>query len=818
MSDRKVQIAIIGGGIVGASILNALARLGQTDLLLIERTELTAGSTWHAAGLVPIYTAHRSISEIVKKTIKIYEGYEAHPALSAGWHKCGNLRLASTNDRLDEYKAYMPIAKSFGIDAHLLSKREVQEYWPLLEDPENRIIGGLINLEDGHAAPADCTQSLVTEARSLGGSIALRTEVLGLEKTSDANWRIKTNKGDIIAEKVVMATGNYAMQSGKMVGLNIPAIPLVHQYLVGEAMPEIQHRKQSGLPELPILRDDRFRGYFREEGDSMIFGPYETADKIEHFAVNGVPKSFGADLLPPAIEDIEDQIEEGIKMVPSFGNVGIKSIIRGPINVTGDRFPMIGPAPGLDNFWLAEGFAGGIQAGPGVGHYLAQWIVSGEAEIDLRDFDIRRFGNFATKTWTMARNIETYTHSFDDGFPGQQLFSARPQKTTPCYDVLDQKGAVWGSVAGWEVPLWFADERKSRDEKLAFKYKEVSFFENLKQEAKAVREGVALQEMTYMVKFEISGDGAGDWLDQLLANRIPRKTGGLRLCHLLTPSGGVLSEFVVVNLGPDQFYLVSSPTRGEHDFDVLSKALPLESSISIRNVSEERGIIAVHGPDARHVLEKLVDQDISHKAAPWLNCRVSDVALVPEVRMLRVNFVGELGWELHHPIAYQRNLVCALMDAGKEFNARFMGSRAIDGLRLEKSYKVIGRDLNIEHSALQAGLERFIDFDKQDFIGRSALLAEQKTGLKKRLVSFKSEKAQDVLSGNEGLYSSGKQVGYITSANYSFHEGCVVGLAYVDTPFAQADTCLEIEYFDGNVQAVVIPDSPYDPEHLRSRM
>ena len=294
MSDKQVQIAVVGGGIVGASILNALARLGVSDLILIERTELTAGSTWHAAGLVPIYTAHRAMAMIVKKTIEIYEEFERREGFSAGWHPCGNLRLASTSDRMEEYIAYLPIAESFGIDARLLNKKEVRDLWPLLEDPEERVIGGLYHAKDGHAAPADCTQALVAEARSVGAAVALRTEITGFERTADSQWRLKSARGDIVAEKVVVATGNYARQTGKMFGLNIPAVPILHQYLVGEAMPEIQDRKRSGMPELPILRDDKFRGYFREEGSGLIFGPYETAENVQHFAVDGVPETFGA--------------------------------------------------------------------------------------------------------------------------------------------------------------------------------------------------------------------------------------------------------------------------------------------------------------------------------------------------------------------------------------------------------------------------------------------------------------------------------------------------------------------------------------------
>ena len=813
--QTHARVVVVGGGCVGANILYSLAHRGWTDCCLLERTELTAGSTWHAAGLIPIYSFSYKFGRLISKTIEIYEGLEEETGQAVGWHKCGQLRVANTRDRMDEYLNYATIAETQGVRAEILTPKETLELWPLMDGGPD-LLGAVYNPDDGHIAPADVTQALAKGARNLGAKIYRNTEVTGYEQLADGEWLVKTDQGDITCEHVVTATGNYAQQTARMTGLNIPAFPIVHQYWVTETVPQVRERHEQGLPELPVLRNEEINGYVREERDGLMFGPYERPHVLEHFARDGVPEWFGADLLPENYDSVEQNWEAGLKLVPVLGEVGIQSNVRGPICVSPDNLPLAGPAWGLRNFWLAEGFSGGILMGGGIGHELVNWIVDGEPNVDLSEVDPRRFGDYANKEWTGRKNKETFGHNFGIHYPGYEWPEARPAKMMPCYDRLSGAGAVWGAVYGWEVPLWFAPEGiEPRD---IWSYRTFNSMPHVGAECRSVRDEVGLIEMSPMAKFEASGPGAESWLNRVLANRMPQSVGGMVLAHLLTHKGTVRAEFTVTRLEDDLFYLVGTPRGERHDFDCLAKSMPDDGSVTLRNVTFERGCFTVVGPNSRRLLQGLVDADLSNEAFPWMRAQSVTVGLASDVRMMRVNYEGELGWELYHPIPYNLHLFDEIVKAGDEHGLKHVGYRAIESLRLEKSYRAMYRDMDVEHTALESGLDRFVKFDKEDFVGRNALLTQQQQGLAKRMVTLQVETVDADAFMNEAVYSNGSLVGRVTSGATSHHVGQCLSMAYVDIDHADVGTELEIQLLDNRCPAKVIADSPYDPGNQRPRM
>jgi dimethylglycine dehydrogenase len=814
--QSHARVVIVGGGAVGANILYSLTRRGWTDVVLLERTELTAGSTWHAAGLIPLYSHSYSHGRLVLKTIEIYERLEAETGQAVSWHNCGALRLASDSERLDEYRWHVAKAVAQGVDAHVIGPAEVKKLWPLIEGGD-RILGGLYHTQDGHIAPADVTQALAKGARDRGARIYRHTEALGFECLPSLEWKVRTTDGDIDCEHLVLATGNYTQRTARLLGIAHPALPLIHQYMVTEAVPELVERRRSGLPELPVLKDDRYLGYLREEGNGLMFGPYEAPADLELFAVDDVPAWFGADLLPEKLDPVMPHIEEAMRLVPAFARAGIKSHVRGPICTTPDNMPLAGPAPGLHNVWLAEGVAGGIVMGGGLGHYLSELIVEGGCSIDFSEYDPRRFGDHANKAYARIKCPEAFGNNFGVYLPDYEWPAARPAKTSPCYDRLKSEGAVFGAFNGWEVPLWFAPAGvEARDH---YSFRRSNYFDRVGVEARKIRAAAGLIDMTPMAKFEVEGPGAAAWLDHLLANRLPARTGSIRLCHMLTRRGTIAGEFTVVRLANEQFYLIGSPRAETQYEDMLRKLLPADGGVRLRNATQERGCFTIVGPKARDILQPLVATSLANEDFPWMTAQRATVGLASDVRLLRINFEGELGWELYHPIAFQRALLDALMEAGKPHGMTLVGYRAIDALRLEKSYRNIWRDINGEYTAWESGLDRFVALDKDDFIGREALLRQRNAGPSRRLVTLRIDAPDEAEAmGNESLYSNGALVGRITSANHAHTLGFNIALAYVAAPKSAVGTELSLRILERDATARVIADSPYDPAGARSRM
>lgn len=811
--QTHARAVVIGGGCVGAGVLYGLARRGWTDVALLERTQLTAGSTWHAAGLIPSYARNLNVGRMIARTIEIYEGLEAETGQRVGWHKCGQLRIANTPDRLDEYKSYMSVAEVQGTKAFLLTPSEALKLWPLLEN--KAMLGALYHPDDGHIAPADVTNAMAKGARDRGARIYLNAEVNGFERTAGGEWLVRTTAGDIVCEHVICATGNYARQTGALFGIDIPAIPIIHQYWITAPVAEIVERKRNGLPEMPILRDEGFEGYLREEGDGLMFGPYERTENLKLFAEDGVPEWFGADLLEEDFDAVSWNWQRASELVPALGRAGVKANVRGPFQMTADELPLMGPAWGLPNVWLAEGVPGGILWGGAIGYYLSERIIEGGNSLDTSDLDPRRFGEHANKAWTREKVREAWgTHALQH-YPDEVMPAARPQKTAPSYERLSELGAVWGVLNGWETPNWFAPKGVDARDRLSWRWTARGV--HIGEEVRAVRNAVGVVEMTPMSKFEVSGPGAAAWLDGLLANRLPA-AGRVALAHHLTATGGVRAEYVVARLADDSFYLISTPRAERWNFDDLSRLLPSDGGVTLRNVTGERGCFAVVGPKAREVLQPLTEVDLSNGSFPWFGVRIGDVALAGDVRMLRVNYEGELGWELYHPLAYQRPLLDAILRQGEAHGIRPVGLHALESLRLEKSYRAMYRDMNPELNALESGLDRFIRLDKGDFPGREAVLRQNDRNDRRHMATLAIDTDGASVFAGEGVYLDGKLVGRITSGGYAYTLGHDVALALLPTAIAAPGAEFDIPVLGEWRKARLIGDSPYDPASKRPRM
>lgn len=805
------RVVVIGGGAVGVSTLYHLAKKGWSDVVLCERTELTAGATWHAAGLLPLFNMSYTVGQLHKYSVDLYKTLEAETGQNVGFHVTGNLRLGTSRDRMDEYRKYCGTANTIGVPFELIGASEVKKLWPLAST--RGVIGALYHPDDGHTAPVDLTMALAKGARNRGAEIYQQTPVTAIERTPAGEWKVTTSQGTIVCEHVVTATGFYARQTAAMVGLDLPVIPVQHQYIVTEAIPELIQRKNKGLPEMAVLREPDASYYMREERQGLILGPYEKGAPA--CFVEGVPKTFEKDLFPGDLDRLEPHIQAAIRRVPIFGKAGIKQVVNGPIPYTLDGSPMVGPAFGLRNFWINEGHSFGITAAGGSGWQLAEWIVEGEPGVDMSAVDPRRFGAYANKPYTKAKNEETYENVFTVHYPDEERPACRPAKTSPIHDKLDRLGAVWGQRYGWERPNWFAPKGVKRRD--VWSFRRSNYFEHVGNECRCVRERVGLIDLTGFSKFEVAGPGAEAFLDRLVANRIPAKIGRTALCHALTKTGGVRSEFTITREGPDRFYLVSATAAERHDHDLLLKRMPEGGSVTVANVTTANAVFVLVGPRARDVLAKLTDADVSNAAFPWLTGQRITVGLAP-VRALRINFVGDLGWELHHPIEYQHHLFDALLAAGKELGIGLVGMRAMDSLRMEKSYRMWGQDLTIEYSALEAGLDRFVHLNKGEFTGRDALVRQQQQGVPQEFITLEVHGVTDADPlGNEPIYRDGRMVGRATAAAYGHYVKKSLAIAYVKKGGGTPGTELEIEILGERKRATVIPASPYDPENKSLR-
>jgi dimethylglycine dehydrogenase len=834
----QARVVVIGGGVVGVSTLYHLAKKGWSNVVLVERKELTSGSTWHAAGLLPLFNLSYSVGQIHKYSVKLYGELEAETGQHVGFSKVSNIRVARTKDRWDEFMYYAGIAETIGVKVNKLTPQQLKEIWPLCDT--DGIIGAIQHPDDGYIQPADLTQALAKGARNRGAEIYRNTTVTAIEQLPSGEWLVKTDQGDITCEHVVSCSGNFARKTGAMVGLDIPVIPVEHQYIVTEPSPLIRERQAKGLPEMGVLREADSSWYLREENGGFVLGIYEKGAPCCY--MDGPSDQSEYELFQGELERLEPYIETAIARVPAFGELGIKKIYNGAIAYTPDGSPIIGPAWDRKNFWLNEGHSFGVTAAGGAGWQLAEWIVDGEPTIDMMGVDPRRFGPYASKGYLKEKNEEAYANVFTMHYPEEERAAARPLKRTPCYDRMKDLGAVFGSVYGWERPGWFAPKgyallekdldrpdvllnhnhaAPTEDGRIVEKwsFRRSNAFRFVGEECRNVMDNVALQDMSAFAKMEVSGPGARVWLDSILANRIPKKMGRIALCHLLTKLGGVRAEFTVYEWAPSRFYLVSAGAYERHDHDTLYKLLPGDGSVKLNPITTRLGVLVLAGPNARKVLQKLTATDLSNEAFPWLSGQAISVGHT-SCHALRVNFVGELGFEFHHPIEQQVALFDLLMDAGKEFGIRPYGIKAMSSLSIEKSYRLVPRELSIEYSAFESGLDRFVHPNKGQFLGRDALVAGREKGLNWNFVTMEVHGVTDADSdtrGSEPIYSNGKLVGRATNGGFGWRVNRSLALGMVRPEFANQDTELEIKILAKMFKASVIAESPYDADNLKLR-
>ena len=805
------RVVVIGGGVVGVSTLYHLARKGWSDVVLLERRELTSGSTWHAAGLLPLFNMSYSVGQIHKYSVQLYKTLEEETGQEVGFRAVGNVRLATHRDRMDEYHQYAGVARTIGVRVEFLTPTEVVERWPLC-NPEG-LVGAIVHPEDGYIQPADLTQALAAGARARGAEIHRHTTVTGIEARRGGGWRVRSDRGAIDCEHVVSATGNFARRTGAMVGLDVPVIPVQHQYLVTEPHPEIQARHARGLPEMGVLRESDGSWYLREERGGLLLGPYEAGAPACY--PDGPDEDCEYELFPEDLERLEPHVESAIRRVPAFGEVGVKQVYNGAICYTPDGSPIIGPAWGLRNFWLNEGHSFGITAAGGAGFQLAEWIVEGEPGIDMLGVDPRRFGDYATRSYLIAKNEEAYRNVFTVHYPDEERPAGRPLRTPPCHDRLAALGAVFGQKFGWERANWFAPPGTPAEDHWSFRRSR--WFEHVGNEARNASENAGLLDMSAFAKCRVTGPGAAAFLDRLVANRVPARRGPVRLVHALNTRGGVHSEFTLYREGPESFYLVSAGAFQRLDHDWIRKHLPEDGSVQLRDLTNRIGVLVVAGPRSREILQRVSGADFSNPAFPWLTGRRIEVALAPCLA-LRVNFVGELGWELHHPVEYQNHVFDALMEAGRELGLGPLGIRAMDSMRLEKSYRMVGTELSIEYAAFESGLDRFVHLNKSDFIGRDALTRWRERGFANRLVTMEVHGAGDADAlGNNPIFKDGELVGRATGGGFGFRVGKSLALGMVRPELARVGTGLRMDVLGAAREVTVIPESPWDPHNERLR-
>ena len=798
------RVVVVGGGVMGVGLLYHLTKEGWTDVVLVEKGELTSGSTWHAAGLIPHFIGSLNMAKAHLYASELYQRLEAETGQATGWHGCGAIRLATNQDEADWFHYVQGVLRCVGAECHLIGPNEIAGLHPLL-DVEGVVLGAYTP-GDGHTDPAGSTMAMAAGARAGGAEIYLRNRVLDIVRRADGDWDVITEQGTIVAEHVVNAAGGFSPQIGAMVGLEVPIVNIVHQYLVTENLDAVAALDK----EPPVVRDPRASCYYRQEQQGLIIGPYET-DGAQPWALDGIDWSFDTELLPPDIDRLVPWLELAAQRIPAFADAGIKRVVSGPITHTPDGGFLIGPAPGLPNFWMCCGAGIGITQGPGAGKYLAQWMVHGQTDINVREMEARRFGRWSLGDYSVAKAVDEYHQMYQVHYPGEFREAGRPVRTTPIYGKLAAAGAVFAETFGWERAKWFAAEGVAE----RYGFRRMNWFEPVAEECRAVRERVGVLDLSSFSKFDVSGRDAAAFLDRVIANRVPRRDGRVVLAHALTDLGGIESEFTVTRFDERRFYLLSAAVAQIHDYDWLVQHRHEGEDVAIADVTDDYGALTVTGPRSRELLAKLTDADLGNDAFPWLSAREIEVAGIP-LRALRVSYVGELGWELHHPMDRMESLYDAVIAAGEEFGIANFGLYAMNSMRMEKGYKAWGLELTTELTPIEGGLDRFVDMDSP-FIGREAVADRAREGVDTRLVYLSVDAVDADAHGNEPVYAGERVVGLTTSGAYGYAVERSIAFAFVEPDLAAPGTELDVAILGRRCAAKVLDQPLYDPANRRLR-
>jgi dimethylglycine dehydrogenase len=800
----QARVVVIGGGVVGCSVLYHLTKLGWDDVILVERAELTSGSTWHAAGGFHTLNADPNIAALQGYTIRLYRELEALTGQSCGLHHVGGVTIATDPDRMDFLKAERAKHRHMDLETELVTPEEIKQLCPVLNIDD--IVGGLYDPLDGHLDPSGTTQAYAKAARQGGAEISLRNRVVELVRKPDDSWDVVTEQGTINCEYVVNAAGLWAREVGAMAGVYLPLHPMEHQYLVTDDIPEVYERES----ELPHIMDPAGETYFRQEGRGLVIGIYEQA--CEPWAVDGTSWDFGAELLPDNLDRIEVPLAEAYHRYPCLGTAGIKRVINGPFTFAPDGNPLVGPMPGLPGYWCACAVMAGFSQGGGVGRTVAEWMIEGEPSSDVFAMDVARFGDYTNKDYTRLKAMENYQRRFAITYPNEELPAARPLHTTPAYDIWKEQNAVFGAAHGMEVVNYFAPTGEEPYEIPSFRRSNA--FAVVGSECHAVRTAVGLNEIHNFSKFEVTGAGAEEWLSYILANRMP-KPGRITLSPMLNPNGKLIGDLTVSHISAGRYQIVGSYGAQAYHMRWFQSHLP-NSGVDLRNISDERIGFQIAGPRARDLLARITNQDLSTETFPFLGVREMAVGELQAI-VNRISYTGDLGYEIFVAKADQAALYHLLNDAGQEFDLRPFGMRAMMSLRLEKSFGSWLLEYKPDYTPAETGLDRFINFDKGDFIGRDPALAERDNPPNRRLVTLVVEAEDADVWADEPIWKDGEVVGFVTSGGYAHYAGKSVALGFVPVEMIAPGAAFEIEILGDLRPAVLITEPLFDPKGERLR-
>ncbi len=795
------RVCIIGGGVVGASVAYHLTKLGWSDVMLLERSELTSGSTWHAAGGFHTLNGDTNMAALQGYTIRLYRELEDITGMSCGLHHVGGVTLADTPERMDMLKAERAKHRFMGLDTNLVTPDEIKALSPITNT--DGIIGGLYDPLDGHLDPSGTTHAYAKAARMGGATFHTHTRVLETTPQADGTWQVVTDKGTIIAEHVVNAAGLWAREVAAMAGIYLPLLPMEHQYIVTEDLPEIYENDH----EHPHVVDPGGESYLRQEGRGLCIGFYE--QPCRPWSLNGTPWDFGHELLPDDFDKIEDSIAFAYKRYPILERAGVKTVIHGPFTFAPDGNPLVGPVPGLRNYWSACAVMAGFSQGGGVGLALAQWMIEGETERDSFAMDVARFGNWTNPGYTVPKVIENYRTRFSVSYPNEELPAARPFRTTPMYQTFKDMNAVFGAQYGLEVVNYFALPGESTYETPSFRRSNA--WEATRQEVMAVREGVGINELQNFGKYRVTGPRARDWLDRIMAGRIPGK-GRIALNPMLAPSGRIIGDFTVTCLDDELFHLTAS--YGAQGFHMRWFQQHEEDGVKVENISDTLTGFQIAGPHARDLLARVANQDVSHSALKFLDARRMSVGLTNAL-VQRVSYTGDLGYEIYVDITQQRALWDALWTAGQDLGLRPFGMRAMMSLRLDRFFGAWLREFSPDYTCGETGLDRFLRLDKDaDFIGKAAARADQPS---RRLCAFTVDAADADVNAYEPIWLDDKVVGFCTSGGYSHYAGQSIALGFLPVDQIKDGLSVEIEILGERRPARLITKALFDPDMKRMR-
>ncbi|MEO0567064.1 MAG: FAD-dependent oxidoreductase [Pseudomonadota bacterium] len=802
----QTQAVVIGGGVVGAAILYHLTKAGISDCVLLERSELTAGSTWHAAGGVGTFGGGANAAWLHKYGFEMYAKLEAETGMSTGFHHVGEVAIARTGARLDDIRRHQVLHRRHGVETHWLSPEELAAKVPIMNPAT--ILGALFEPSYGHVDPASTTNAWVAAARSAGAEVYRHTPVIETNQRRDGSWDVITKKGNIHTLHVINAAGLWGREVGALAGVYLPMMPVEHHYFVTEGIEDVAALDH----ELPLIGDADAEYYLRQERDGLLLGVYENT--CTHWAEAGTPSNFGHELLPDALERIERNLAQAVEAVPCLGTAGVKRVINGPIMFSPDLAPLVGPYPGKQNYWCANGVMTGFTQAAGIGLVLAHWMTEGEPPLDVGMWDVARFGPWAEKAYVKARTGDMYATRFKTLYPYEERAAGRPVITTPTYEFYKSKGAVFGSSDGVEFPLWFAPDGTEPVDSLT--YHRPNWFEHVGQECRALHDGVGLIDITTYGKHAVRGAGSYDWLNHVMAGRIPSEDGRLALNAMLNEKGRVEAEFSVLRLASDDYLLIGSGTADRYIHRYWEKYLPA-ADVYVESQTRALSGLSVSGPNARELLERLTDTDLSPEAWPYARGGRVDFGPVKDALLIRVAYTGEQGFEVWVPAKDHLALVVMLYDTGEDLGVTLAGIRALNSLRIEKGFGAWGLEYSPDYTPWESGMDRVVKLDKGAFVGRDTAFKAKDATKTYAIKNFVIETPGPDPWGGEPIEKEGKVVGYISSVAYGFRTNRVCAIGYLYGQHEYETAGLTVDILGRAFPVTVLNQAPFDPEGLRMR-